>query len=205
MVSFRVGSVALLLCQCLQHATGASGLEPWLSLSPLASSGCEWVLLWSPSDQGSIQALRKQRDRQPPMGSDTPAHGWLWTKGRIKQDTGPSLGGLLLFFPLFSAAVLTSAKLHTWCIIGASSKKTELEIVIYRCDACMLSCAWLFATLWTVAHQASLSKEFSKQAYWSGLPFTTLGSLPVSGIELRWTCLLHCRRILYCWATWEAP
>ena len=126
-------------------------------------------------------------------------------KGSIKQDAGPSLGGLLLFFPLFRAAVLTSAKLHTWCTIGASSKKAELEIVIYRCDARMLSCAWLSATLWTVAYQVPLSKEFSKQAYWSGLPFTTLGSLPVSGIELHWTCLLHYRRILYCWATWEAP
>ena len=126
-------------------------------------------------------------------------------KGSNKQDTGPSLGGLLLFFPLFRADVLTSAKLHTWCITGASSKKTELEIVIYRCDACVLSCAWVFETLWTVAHQAPLSREFSRQAYWSGLPFTTLGDLPDSGIELHWTCLLHCRRILYSWATWEAP
>ena len=28
----------------------------------------------------------------------------------------------------------------------------------------------LFATLWTVAHQAPLSMEFSRQEYWSGLP-----------------------------------
>ena len=36
---------------------------------------------------------------------------------------------------------------------------------------CMLSHVPLFATLWTVAHQAPLSTEFPRQEYWSGLPF----------------------------------
>ena len=35
----------------------------------------------------------------------------------------------------------------------------------------------LFATPWTVAYQAPPSMEFSKQEYWSGLPFPFLGSL----------------------------
>ena len=34
-----------------------------------------------------------------------------------------------------------------------------------------LSCVRLFATPWTVAHQAPPSMEFSRQEYWSGLPF----------------------------------
>ena len=34
-----------------------------------------------------------------------------------------------------------------------------------------VSCVQLFLTLWTVAHQASLSMGFSRQEYWSGLPF----------------------------------
>ena len=41
------------------------------------------------------------------------------------------------------------------------------------CCVCVLnnfSCVWLFVTLWTVACQALLSKEFSRQEYWSGLP-----------------------------------
>ena len=48
----------------------------------------------------------------------------------------------------------------------------------------------LFATPWTVARQASLSVEFSKQEYWSGLPFPTPGDLPEPGIESAslWTC-----------------
>ena len=37
---------------------------------------------------------------------------------------------------------------------------------------------------WTAIHQAPLSMEFSRQAYWSGLPFPTLGDLPDPGIEL---------------------
>ena len=36
----------------------------------------------------------------------------------------------------------------------------------------------LFATPWTVAHEAPLSMEFSRQEYWSGFPFPTSGDLP---------------------------
>ena len=36
----------------------------------------------------------------------------------------------------------------------------------------------LCATLWTVAHQASLSMQFSRQEYWSGLPCPPPGDLP---------------------------
>ena len=47
------------------------------------------------------------------------------------------------------------------------------------------SCVRLFATPWTVAHQAPLSVEFSRQEYWSGLPFPSTGDLPDPGIEPR--------------------
>ena len=43
---------------------------------------------------------------------------------------------------------------------------------------CLLSCAGLFVTPWTVAHQAILSMEFSKQEYWSDLPVPIPGDLP---------------------------
>ena len=48
-----------------------------------------------------------------------------------------------------------------------------------------LSCVRLFATPWTVAHQPPLSMGFSRQEYWSGLPFPSLGALPNPGIESR--------------------
>ena len=40
-----------------------------------------------------------------------------------------------------------------------------------------------FAAPWTIAHHAPLSKEFSKQEYWSGLPFPSAGDIPNPGME----------------------
>ena len=43
----------------------------------------------------------------------------------------------------------------------------------------------LFETPWTVACQTPLSIAFSRQVYWSGLPFPSSGDLPDPGIEPR--------------------
>ena len=51
---------------------------------------------------------------------------------------------------------------------------------------CMLSCftpVRLFATVWTIVQQDPLSIEFSRQEYWSGLPFPFPGDLPNPGIN----------------------
>ena len=48
---------------------------------------------------------------------------------------------------------------------------------------CVLSHIQLFVTPWTIAHQSPLSMEFSRQEYWYGLPFSSLGDLPNPGIE----------------------
>ena len=47
----------------------------------------------------------------------------------------------------------------------------------------LISYVQLFVTPWTVAHQASLSMGFSRQEYWSGLPFPSPGDLPNPGTE----------------------
>ena len=39
------------------------------------------------------------------------------------------------------------------------------------------------ATLWTIAHRVPLSMAFSRQEYWSGLPFPPPGDLPDPGIQ----------------------
>ena len=52
----------------------------------------------------------------------------------------------------------------------------------------VLSCfsrVWLFVTLWTVACQTPLSLGFSRQEYWSGLPYPPPGYPPYPGIEPR--------------------
>ena len=47
----------------------------------------------------------------------------------------------------------------------------------------LLSRVQLFATLWTVAYQASPSMGLSRKEYWSELPFPSPGDLPNPGIE----------------------
>ena len=49
--------------------------------------------------------------------------------------------------------------------------------------SCMLSHIQLFMTLWTIACQGALSMGFSRQKYWSGLPFPPLGDLFDPGIK----------------------
>ena len=54
-----------------------------------------------------------------------------------------------------------------------------------------------FVTPWTAACQAPLSMEFSRQEYWSGLPFPPPGDLPNPGIKpVSPACLQHCRQVL---------
>ena len=63
-----------------------------------------------------------------------------------------------------------------WQLPGASA----------RCQKCVSpSRVRLFVTPWMRACQAPLSMEFSKQGYWSGLPFPSTGDLPDPGIEPR--------------------
>ena len=52
-----------------------------------------------------------------------------------------------------------------------------------RCVHQSLSCLQLFATPWTVAHQALLSMGFSRQKYWNMLPFPSPGDLSNLGIK----------------------
>ena len=63
----------------------------------------------------------------------------------------------------------------------------------------------LLATQWTVGRQAPLSMGFSRQEYWSGLPFPAPGDLPNQGIKL--TSLMSpalAGGFLTISATWEA-
>ena len=78
----------------------------------------------------------------------------------------------------------------------------DLNSFTVSLTACMhaksLQSRQLFATPWTVAQQAPLSKGFSRQEYWSGLPCPPPGELPNLGIE---PCLLH----LLHWQTGSLP
>ena len=54
---------------------------------------------------------------------------------------------------------------------------------MHVCVLSHFSCVQLLVMLWTVAYQASPSMGFSRQEYWSGVPFPSPGDLPNPGIE----------------------
>ena len=82
--------------------------------------------------------------------------------------------------------------LKFFLLVKVSSAKVILKASMLRGVRCCgsdcvshgLRHVWLCATPWTVAHQAHLSMGFSRQEYWSGLPFLPPGNLPHPGIEL---------------------
>ena len=76
------------------------------------------------------------------------------------------------------------------------SKKGKLLVVTLRC-------VWLFVTPWTVAHQAPLSMEFSRQQYWSALSCPSPGDRPHPAIE-PWSPALQADSLPFFWATREA-
>ena len=71
-----------------------------------------------------------------------------------------------------------------------------------KCKCQSLSRVHPFMTPWTVAHQAPLSMEFSRQEYWSGLPFPSSGDLPKPRDWTRVSCITG--RFFTIWATREA-
>ena len=64
-----------------------------------------------------------------------------------------------------------------------------------------LSHVQLFATPWTVAHQTPPSMEFSRQEYWSGLPFLSPGRSSQPRDRTQVSCIVH--RHSTVWATRE--
>ena len=61
-----------------------------------------------------------------------------------------------------------------------------LDCCNFNVHACMWSCfshVRFLVTLWAVAHQAPLSTGFSRQEYWSGLPYSPPEDLPEPGME----------------------
>ena len=78
-----------------------------------------------------------------------------------------------------------------FCGIIQRSVHYNFSTLIHVLVVLVVSHVQFFATPWTVACQAPLSREFSRQEYWSGLPLPTPGDLPNLGIETVSLVLLH--------------
>ena len=81
--------------------------------------------------------------------------------------------------------------LFTWNLTGYLSRKSDKQAITrnkeglfyYEGEVKSLSHVQLFATSWTVVDQVPKSMEFSREEYWSGLPFPSPGDLSSPGTE----------------------
>ena len=114
----------------------------------------------------------------------------LWTAGKSCCSILLTLGRFLKCFFLIKWRFYRSVLFWGYNklkVLNQYLAHNNKYLHYYLC-VCMLSCfshIRLLATLWTVAHQALLSMEFSRQEYWSGLPFPSPGDLPKPEIEPR--------------------
>ena len=100
----------------------------------------------------------------------------------------------------FQSSTVNSKMLHVYVELSSQGGSCCTAVYFYTCITsspipsllCVhvqsLSCAQLFATPWTVAPQAPLSMGFSRQEYWSGLPFPSPRIFLNQGSN---PCLLH--------------
>ena len=77
--------------------------------------------------------------------------------------------------------------MEAWRQVGTTVAEVHWRLLqVEVVCVCLCVCAQSYPTLcnpWTVGHQAPLSMGFSRQEYWTGLPFPPPGDLPDPGIE----------------------
>ena len=114
----------------------------------------------------------------PPVPSSVLAH---W-----QESTAPSWNS----HPTVVLSQLYAGKIHfpvLWIpgLLLPQARFSRQVSIQRKVKVKSLILVWLFAIPWTVAHQAPPSMEFSRQEYWSGLPFPSPGDLPDPGIKPR--------------------
>ena len=122
-------------------------------------------------------------------------HGLYSPRNSPGQNTG--VGSLSLLQWIFSTQELNWGLLHCRWILYQLSYEGSPGLVVspkVKVKVKSLSCVRLFVTPWTVTYQAPPSMGFSRQEYWSGLPFPLQGIFLTQGLN---PCLLHGRWILH--------
>ena len=125
----------------------------------------------------------------PQSNAQTTHHGF--SKLFLSSNPRSCSPAISIFFPLFQDSSFPSG-FSGFAHVCPLPKMSGEFLFILRCVCvCVCVCARAhlvvsdsFVTPRTVARQASLSAEFSKQEYCGELPFSTPGNLPNPGIEL---------------------
>ena len=162
-------------CMCIAHRRGACSCSAGVGWGGVGSTGCSG---------GHCREVSKP-------SSSTSALLSTWT---VHFHHPPSFSLLppSPFSPLFLSPMeqeLNKTSDHKFAI----SRKTQTPEMSCVCpnpfwiwyEVKSLSRVRLFATPWAVAHQAPPSVGFTRQEYWSGLPFPSPGDLPNPRIEPR--------------------
>ena len=93
---------------------------------------------------------------------------------------------LIGFWISFLERKLFPVLLLSWVSVsvGVGASGTSSSSILLTClQGCVLSHVQFFRTSWTIVCQIPLFMEFSRQEYWSGLPFPPPGDIPDSGIK----------------------
>ena len=161
----------------------SEGDQPW-GFFGRNDAKAETPVLWPPHANSWL--IRKQLNSSA-AGRDwgqeekgTTEDEMAWGITDVMDMTLSELRELVMDREAWRAAILAFTKSQT-----RLSNWTELSTHIHIYDLSLfllcvshLSCIQLFATPWTVAHQAPLSVGFSRQEYWSGLPCSPPVDLP---------------------------
>ena len=144
-----------------------------------------------------VQSLGQEDPLEKEMATHSSILAWRipWTE---EPDGLQSMGSqrvnydkvtnTLTFTQSFSLFLNGSYSMYScvWLLSFVLMSVIVIQVSVSVYCVCVLSCLshiQLFVTPWTVAHQAPLSMGFSRQEYWSGLPFLPPGDLPDPGIE----------------------
>ena len=191
----------------LQHARlHCPSLSPWV-----CSDSCPLSQWCHPTTSSSVSPFSSCRQCFPASGSFTVS--WLFASSGQSVGVSASVSVLPVniqgWFPLGLTGLILLSK-GLWRVFSAPVRKHQFfgaQPSLWsnsHIPTWLLEKPWCVcvshsvvsnsATPWTVAHQPPLSMAFSRQEYWSALPFPLQGIFPTQESN---SGLLHCGKILY--------
>ena len=158
-----------------------------LSYQIMAESEEELKSLLMKVKEESEKADLKLNIQKTKIMASSPITSW-----QIGREDVETMSDFILFSSKITAGGDCSHKIKRSLLLKRIAM-TNLDSVLKSRDITFLtkakvksfSLVWLFATPWTGAYQDPPSMGFSRQEYWSGLPFPSPGDLPNPGIEPR--------------------